>query len=125
MDPRRWMNVKSGRLINNDYVIIFEDDFEWNVFRTEVAGRRRSEFNLYLVARRYFVRSLRLFAVDEHVSCFNQALQSRSAPAIDLSGEICIEARALVGFTHRKAQGVGIGRGIDFRGDIWLANLHQ
>jgi hypothetical protein len=98
LDSRGRMNDQTSRLVYHHHVFIFVNYFDGNFFGQESGRRQDSEISFNLILRLQFVRRFGGAAVDQNLAVIDQALQTRTTPALDLLGEKRIEPFARVFF---------------------------
>ena len=88
--PRR-VDDKVGLLVEDDYVVIFEDDIERDIFGYEFGDLLWGQNEVQFVAWVEFVARFGGSAVDVYSLLADQFLQSCPAEMIESSSEILIE----------------------------------
>ncbi len=78
------MDHKSGGFIYDGQRLVFINDLDRNIFRRKGIGRRRDQFDFDLVVFAELVGRFRDLTVYEDVFVFDQALQARPAPTVNL-----------------------------------------
>jgi hypothetical protein len=91
------MHDHACRFIDHGEIFIFENDVEWNILGFKPGGRDFGEINVYFVTIPQSIRRLRLFLIDENVAAFDQPLQTRARPSLDLVRQKRVESLSGIG----------------------------
>src|SRR5215216_1001148 len=88
------MDHQSRRFIYNHQRLIFVDDLDRNVLRRKRIRDRSDQLHFDLIVFAKFVGRFGEPAVYEYVFTFDQPLQTRPAPALELRSKIGVETNA-------------------------------
>ena len=96
------MDHQTRRFIYDHQRLIFVNDLDRNVFRRKDVCRRSDQLHFDLIVFAEFVGRFGWLAVYEDVFIFNQPLQTRAAPALELRSKIGVETNSSMSASIRE-----------------------
>ena len=74
------MHHHAGLLVDNDQVLIFVNNVDWNILGNKRFRRRRCQLNLDFIRWSNSVRGFGSLSINQDIGIFDQPMQARATP---------------------------------------------